>query len=1358
MTVHNKSEEELIKESQEISFNYIFNLADVQHLQDLFADAHGVASIITDTEGKPITQPSNFTHLCENIIRKTEKGCANCYQSDAVIGRHNPAGAVVQACLSGGLWDAGASITVGGKHIANWLIRQVLNKPVLSAEPFQKIANLLFVFANELSEKAFGNMQLSIEIAKKEKAIAFLQELEENLSTTLQSIGDGVIYTDKNGLVMRMNPVAETLCGWNLIEALGKSLSEVFTIINAETRQAVDDPVKKVLKKGRIVGLANHTVLVSRNGTEYQIADSAAAVKNKEGEITGVILVFSDITETYAAQRQVEESEYYLRETQIIAQLGTYTLEIATGNWTSSEVLDKIFGIEKHHDKSVEGWVSIIHPDWQKTMTDYITNEVIRNRKRFDKEYPILFKSNKEVRWVHGLGKLEFDEQGNPIRMLGTIRDITERKLIEDNLQSTIADLQKSQAIAHIGSWKLDIATNVFTSSDEELRMLGFPSGLKPTFQEISDRIIPEDRQRAINTLNHSIETGEPYSIEITVSKRDTGELRNIQSSAEIQFDIDGKAVAVMGVNQDITERKQAEEAIVEREERFRTIFENSMVGESLTYTNGTIKANQAFCEITGYTEEELSKMEWKTFTHPEDVAQSESVVKSILSGERSNARWEKRYIKKNGDCVWVDISTTLQRDKKGNPLYFITSMSDTTQRKNAEAALLVSERNYKLIAENVSDLITRHTPDGIYTYLSASCQSLLGYEPHELIGINPYTLFHPEDVAAIRDTHIGVVVNKDVNLIQYRIKRKDGQYIWIETNNKSITDSVTGEVTGIICVSRDISERKRLENIREIQYNIAKAVVTSESIENLLEFARSELSRFFDTTNFFAALYNAKKNTLKKIHWIDEVDKFEEWDASNSFSGYVVKTGKLLLLNKQEIVKLGLEQNIKIIGTPAECWMGVPLIVDKKVIGVMVIQSYTDTKAYDASSAMLFNQLAYDLSVYIEKTKILQDLNVAKRQAEESDRLKSSFLENMSHEIRTPMNGILGFADLLKTPSLSGEQQQEYIKIIQKSGNRMLNIINDIVDISKIEAGLMKLEIKESNINEQIEYIYTFFKPEVEAKGLTISFRTPLPAKEAIIKTDREKLYAILTNLVKNAIKYTPSGSIEFGYTLINSQNSASLQCYVKDTGIGIPKDRQEAIFERFIQADIADKMARQGAGLGLSITKVYVEMLSGEIWVESQEGVGSTFYFTLPYTAQPVIETITHQASPSGKTDNVKKLKILIAEDDEVSEMLIDLNVKTYGKVLLKVKTGVEAVKACRDNPDIDLILMDIRMPELDGYKATQQIREFNKEVVIIAQTAYGLSGDREKSIESGCNDYITKPIAEAELRALIQKYFGE
>lgn len=434
-------------------------------------------------------------------------------------------------------------------------------------------------------------------------------------------------------------------------------------------------------------------------------------------------------------------------------------------------------------------------------------------------------------------------------------------------------------------------------------------------------------------------------------------------------------------------------------------------------------------------------------------------------------------------------------------------------------------------------------------------------------------------------------------------------------------------------------------------------------------------------------------------------------------------------------------------------------------------------------------------------------ELTLAKEKAEESDRLKSAFLANMSHEIRTPMNGILGFSELLKNPELTGDQQMAYIAIIEKSGARMLNIINDIIDISKIEAGLIKLDLSPTNIYEQLDYIYTFFKPEADHKKLILHCKNDSSLKNILVKTDREKVYAILTNLVKNALKYCQEGSIEIGYEVIPNINEnvgplsleavnagsrnvspagrnrnesldknyypknistqyienngrAALLFYVKDTGIGIPADRQKAIFDRFVQADIEDIKARQGAGLGLSITKAYVEMLGGKIWVESEEGVGSTFYFTLPY--QETADRLTNQKRSPQPTEPrpggtvLSGLKVLLAEDDEVSQILLDIELKPFCKQVYTVTTGTEAVQICKSTPDLDLILMDIRMPEMGGYEATQKIRQFNKDVVIIAQTAFGLSGDREKALEAGCTDYISKPILREELFSLIEKYF--
>ena len=380
-------------------------------------------------------------------------------------------------------------------------------------------------------------------------------------------------------------------------------------------------------------------------------------------------------------------------------------------------------------------------------------------------------------------------------------------------------------------------------------------------------------------------------------------------------------------------------------------------------------------------------------------------------------------------------------------------------------------------------------------------------------------------------------------------------------------------------------------------------------------------------------------------------------------------------------------------------------------------------------------------------------ELEKAKVKAEESDKLKSAFLANMSHEIRTPMNGIMGFAELLKSGNLSPEENKNYIEIIEKSGTRLLSIINDIVDISKIEAGQMKVSYSTTNVDEQMQYIHTFFEHEAQDKGIQLILRKSSDDEQTIISTDREKLYAILINLVKNAIKYTVKGTIEFGYEMSGDY----IRFFVKDTGIGISKDRQKAIFERFIQADFNDKMARQGAGLGLAIAKAYVELLGGKIWVNSEIGKGSEFYFSIPDTIQIEKNDLEQKIISIPKEPcEIKNLKILVTEDDNISRMLILKVLEEFGNEILIAQTGVEAVEICHNNPDLDLILMDIQMPQMNGYEATKEIRKFNSTVIILAQTAYALEGDKAKTIAVGCNGYISKPIKKEELSNLLQHYF--
>ncbi len=346
-------------------------------------------------------------------------------------------------------------------------------------------------------------------------------------------------------------------------------------------------------------------------------------------------------------------------------------------------------------------------------------------------------------------------------------------------------------------------------------------------------------------------------------------------------------------------------------------------------------------------------------------------------------------------------------------------------------------------------------------------------------------------------------------------------------------------------------------------------------------------------------------------------------------------------------------------------------------------------------------------------------------------------------------MNGILGFTELLTQPKLSGQQKEQFIEIIQKSGQRMLNTVNDIIEISKIETGQIISAISKTDIVGEMKDLHAFFLTQTEKKGIEFVFENPDCNTIEFIETDQVKFTSILSNLIKNAIKYTDEGQISIGYQKTINQ----VEFYVKDTGIGIPKHRQQAIFDRFIQADIADKRAFQGSGLGLSISKSYVEMLGGTIRVESQEGKGSVFYFTLPFSDKIQLQTAIEPKKETLMPH--KKLKFLIAEDDKPAQIYFSAVLKEYSLETLIANSGAEAIKMVRENPDIDLILMDIKMPDIDGNSATKEIRKFNKDVIIIAQTANALASDKETALKAGCNDYIIKPVAKKKLLEMIYRH---
>ncbi len=1311
-----------LDDSITIDFNELFNIAELQQLQDQFADAFGVASILTQPDGTPITKPSNFSHLCQNIIRCTEKGRLNCMHSDAVIGRHNADGPIVQLCLSGGLWDAGASITVGGNHVANWLIGQVRSEvqkdgkmeeyareiganetdfmkafheiPSMSLTQFQKISEVLFTLAGQLSAMAYQNVQQARFIGEKKWTEAALLDSEERFRTTLYSIGDGVITTDSEGKVGLMNPVAEQLTGWSQSDAVGKILEEVFPIINEATRAQVEIPVRKVLREGRIVGLANHTLLIAKDGAERPITDSGAPIRNNKGEIVGVVLVFRDQTEERKAEKILRESEFFFRESQRAAFIGSYNYNLVTGFWDSSEVLDQIFGIDKEYVRSVDGWKDLICQDDLEMMTRHLSEEVIGEQKPFNKEYRIVRKSDGEIRWVNGLGKLNLDAQGNILSLIGTI--------------------------------------------------------------------------------------------------------------------------------QDITTRRRTEEVLEENEENFRNIFEHSPIGISMTGLDGSLHVNRAFCEMLGYTEAELKEKKWIDVSHPGDTQKTNEFVHDLLEGKINDARFEKRYIHKNGSTIWVDVSTFLQWDDGGNSKYFITSVNNITKRKEVEESL----RKFKMGLENSTDAIFITDINGNIEFINTTFEAIYGYSLSEAIGKTPRILKSGLLSQLDYEQFWNTLLSKKSISGELINKTKDGRLISVDESTNPILDD-NGEIIGFISINRDITERKKTENalheseekfrtlvasssdgisLFDLQGNILFAneckakMLKANSATDLIgvntytlltpiyrekligltpQFQKDGYLRnieaevkCFDGSTFWAefnftlvsdlhgnpsyimdsmrdvterkqaekAILDEKKllrtlidnlpvtvyvkdrearkmvaNTLDlaTIGIMDETKvlgktDLELFDNEIGQRGYdddmeVIRTGKPVL-NREEffitekgekrwlltskvpllgengkpngLVGVGRDitdqknsevqirklsesieqspstivitdihgaieyvnpkfceitgyskeeaigQNPRILKSgemPVEIYMQLWEVIssgnvwrgelqNRKKNGALYWEWATMTSIKNELGEIT-NYIAIKEDISLRK-QMEADLIIAKDKAEESDRLKSAFLANMSHEIRTPLNSIIGFSELLADSDFEEEQKDEFIQHIITNGNNLLNIISDIMDISKMESGELKIYVKQINAQKFITNVKDQFALHFDRKSIQFKINHPETPDEIFVFADPDRLKQIFNNLISNALKFTTEGYVQIGY----ESKGDTILFSVKDTGIGIPVEYHEKIFERFRQVEESKNRKFGGNGLGLAITRNLINQMGGKIWLESESGKGSSFYFTLP------------------------------------------------------------------------------------------------------------------------------------------------
>lgn len=632
-----------------------------------------------------------------------------------------------------------------------------------------------------------------------------LRKTYEEFRTTLYSIGDGVIITDAAGNIRNMNSVAEKLSGWKEQVAVGKHIQEVLVLKNEETGMPAHNPIQRVIREGVIVGLANHTVLVAKDGTERPIADSAAPIfDTKTKSISGVVLVFRDQTEERQKQKALRDSESLLRESQRQARIGSYELDISSGVWTSSETLDEIFGIPPSYSKTVEGWSALIHPDDREMMVRYFQNEVVAARGKFNREYRIIRQSDNQVRWVHGLGGLVLDDNGAPVKMLGTIQDITERKLqelkVEDSERSYRALFNSIQDALYIQ----DNQGRFLDVNDGAVAMYGYPReffiGKTP---EVLSAPGKNDMDSIAKKIREAFE-GKPQRFEFW-GKRATGEIfpKEVRLFKSVYFGQD----VIIAVAQDITKRKHAEEILRASEERYRKLIDASPDAIAITDVNGNLLfLSERTIELFGGSHHKSYEGEnilnWITPQHREKALKG---IHDVVAGV-PNADNQYKLLREDGSMFYGEINAAPLIDANGNPEGIVALIRDITQRKQAEESL----RKFSLVIEQSPAVVVITDKNGDIEYVNKKFTELTGYTLEEVQGKNPRILksgLTPE--ATYKEMWSRLHEGKEWKGI-FCNKKKNGELYWEEALITPLYDD-EGTLVNYVALKEDITLQRKI-------------------------------------------------------------------------------------------------------------------------------------------------------------------------------------------------------------------------------------------------------------------------------------------------------------------------------------------------------------------------------------------------------------------------------------------------------------------------------------------------------------------------------------------------------------------
>ncbi|MBN1117175.1 MAG: PAS domain S-box protein [Bacteroidales bacterium] len=1015
-----------------------------------------------------------------------------------------------------------------------------------------------------------------------------------------------------------------------------------------EWREKITRAYTKCIKEG--IPYDEEMEIITVTGKRLWVRTIGEAIRNEEGEIFKIQGALQDITDKKKIEEKLRDAKTSLEEYFENDISADYLVSEKGEIFSCNRTFLNLFGFDKKSEVKEFDITNLYkNPEDRKKLIALVKeNQRVEN---YEVEF-VTLEGRVIFALINAIGV--FSQSGRFEGIRGYIVDITEIKSLEKELQESEENYRLMFMNNPQPMWIYDLETLAFLEvNNAAINYYGY-SRAEFISMTIADIRPPED----VPALMKDIESTRSIynSGGVWRHTKKNGDIINVEIySHSIQFN---NRQARHVLVKDVTEQQIAEQSLIyniKMQEILRRIASafikvelknvDGVIQESLGIVGEFVNADRVYvfdydwknniCNNTyewcsSWAKSQIDKLQKVSFEKMPQCVKSHQAgqimcipnVLDLPEMDPVRQMLERKLVKSlltipimdNNSCIgflgFESVRECHQYSKTEEGLLDVLAQMfvNISKRKSAE------EEKQKLLyaveQSPVSIIITNLS--GNIEYVNSKTLKITGYDKEELIGENP-RIFKSGEKPNIEYENLWQTISSGQEWYgEFHNKRKNGELFW-EYASISPIFNLKGQIVNYVAIKEDISERKKSERIQEALVNISDAIVYSPDLKSFSEVIFSELTKIISTRNFYIALYNEQTQMFSTVFIFDSVDEGNHvFPASGTLSNYVLQTQKSMLINHKKHLELIDKGEVEMVGIPSEVWIGVPIFEKGKVIGVMVIQNYEGEKLLTEDDLRILEYASPSISFAIERKEFIENLKIAKEKAEQNDRLKSAFLANMSHEIRTPMNGILGFTTLLSDPYLSGEEKEEYIKIVHQSGQRMLDTLNDIIEISKIEAGILNLNIQKVDVNEKIEDLVRLFSSDVKKNNLHVIVNL-IDDSQKIILTDSVKLNSILSNLIKNAIKYTENGIINID---CNIQGGNVLFC-VKDTGIGIPKDRIESIFNRFEQADMTDTRAFQGSGLGLAIAKSYVEVQGGNIWVESEVGKGSTFWFTIPLTA---------------------------------------------------------------------------------------------------------------------------------------------